>query len=347
MLISTTGWQRKFVECVRAGRRTRDDGGVRTVAPSTSTMRLVVSSVSAARAGDCTPRRGRGKSAARAPRVAQSARVTKKRASSSTSHATRASPVAVESGGRGPITESYSFFNLAKAEFPPNWDEPGVKVGYEDSPLDLAIMAWFMRKIGMAIGAPPPGEVSYDAFIALCFLQMKGRDAVGMGDVTAGVIRSLVPPGGNAVFKALFPLNKFSCELNASITKLVFAWMVGPMEVEETSENDLGIEMASKVHIKKCRWLQESGCTAMCVNMCKCATQEVFTDDFGLPLTIRPNFEDKSCDFYFGLTPPPIENDEALLFGCNATCSTAAPNSEGVPCHKLRPYKGTFDGVTK
>ena len=149
-----------------------------------------------------------------------------------------------------------------------------------------------------------------------------------------------MPPGGSAVFKTLFPLNKFSCELNATITKIVFAWMVGPMTVETTMDNDLGIEMASKVHIKKCRWLQESGCTAMCVNMCKCATQEVFTDDFGLPLTIKPNFEDKSCDFYFGLTPPPVEKDEALLFGCNAACATAAPDSEGRPCHKLRPYEG-------
>ena len=237
-------------------------------------------------------------------------------------------------------TESYSFMNLARAEFPSDWRDPGVKVRYEDSPLDLAIMAWFMRKIGMAIDVQPPSKVSYEEFIALCFLQMRGRDAIGMGDVTSGVIRSLVPPGGDAVFKKLFPLNQFSCELNATITKIVFAWMVGPMEVESTVENDLGIEMASKVHIKKCRWLQESGCTAMCVNMCKTATQEVFTDDFGLPLTIKPNFEDKSCDFYFGLSPPPIEKDEALLFGCNASCAAAAPNSDGEPCHKLRPYEG-------
>ena len=67
------------------------------------------------------------------------------------------------------------------------------------------------------------------------------------------------------------------------------------------------------------------------------ATQDFFRDDFGLPLTIKPNFEDKSCDFYFGLTPPPIEEDEALTFGCNATCGTALDvGVEGKPCHKLR-----------
>ena len=71
------------------------------------------------------------------------------------------------------------------------------------------------------------------------------------------------------------------------------------------------------------------------------ATQDFFANDFGMPLTIKPNFEDKSCDFYFGLTPPPIERDEALTFGCNALCKTAQDvDAPGVPCHKLRPYEG-------
>ena len=271
--------------------------------------------------------------------------------------------------------EPYSFFNLATAEFPSDWTSPTARVSYRDSPLDLALMAWFMRKIAMAIDTPMPSNISYDEFIALCFLQMQGRDPNGQRDITLGIMRSLMPPGGDKIFRKLFPTNKFSLELNATICKIVFAWMVGPMEVESTTENDLGEMIASKVHIKKCRWLQESGCTGMCVNMCKTATQDFFVNDFGLPLTIKPNFEDKSCDFYFGLTPPPIEKDEALTFGCNSTCGTAvvshpslfitrlhlvcfptpettltlfspdlvspqAADQEGTPCHKLRAYEG-------
>ena len=98
---------------------------------------------------------------------------------------------------------------------------------------------------------------------------MRGRDPDGQRDITLGIMRSLMPPGGDKVFRKLFPTNKFSLELNATICKVVFAWMVGPMTVEKTDENDLREEMASRVHIKKCRWLQESGCTGMCVNMCK------------------------------------------------------------------------------
>ena len=277
----------------------------------------------------------------RAQRRAPSQTPARASSSSSTSDdelATRRDVSARASGPRGgaPVSarssnpdaadahaEPYSFFNLATAEFPSDWTSPTARVSYRDSPLDLALMAWFMRKIAMAIDTPMPSNISYDEFIALCFLQMQGRDPNGQRDITLGIMRSLMPPGGDKIFRKLFPTNKFSLELNATICKIVFAWMVGPMEVESTTENDLGEMIASKVHIKKCRWLQESGCTGMCVNMCKTATQDFFCNDFGLQLTIKPNFEDKSCDFYFGLTPPPIEMDEALTFGCNSTCGTA------------------------
>ena len=41
-----------------------------------------------------------------------------------------------------------------------------------------------MRKIAMAIDTPMPGNISYDEFIALCFIQMKGRDPDGQRDIT-------------------------------------------------------------------------------------------------------------------------------------------------------------------
>ena len=260
--------------------------------------------------------------AVRAPVVRPPARVSSTRVGASSSGGAPASPPDPAPG----FTEPYSFFDLASAEFPDDWRSPTARVVHRDSPLDIALMAWFSRKIATAIDAPVPSNVSYDEFIALCFLQMRGRDFDGQRDITLGIMRSLMPPGGDKVFRALFPTTRWSLELNAVITKVVFAWMVGPMEVMETDENDIGQTMASRVHIKKCRWLQESGCTAMCVNMCKTATQDFFVNDFGMPLTIKPNFEDKSCDFYFGLTPPPIEEDEALTFGCSALCATGKVN---------------------
>ena len=53
-----------------------------------------------------------------------------------------------------------------------------------------------------------------------------------------------------------------------------------------------------------------------CVNMCKMPTQTFFTEDFGLPLTMKPNFDDLSCEMIFGQLPPPLEQDEAYLQPC-------------------------------
>ena len=114
---------------------------------------------------------------ARAPaRSSSSSRDGARRRAPTRARRDRARASRVVARASAPATESYSFFNLARAEFPENWREPAVKVRYEDSALDLALMAWFTAKIGAAIDAPKPKEISYDEFIALCFLQMKGRE---------------------------------------------------------------------------------------------------------------------------------------------------------------------------
>lgn len=49
-------------------------------------------------------------------------------------------------------------------------------------------------------------------------------------------------------------------------------WLVGECELEETElETPQGTTEVwnSVVKIKKCRYLESSGCTGMCVNMCK------------------------------------------------------------------------------
>ena len=53
-----------------------------------------------------------------------------------------------------------------------------------------------------------------------------------------------------------------------------------------------------------------------------------------MPLTMKPNFEDYSCEMVFGLTPLPLEQDEALQQPCLEDCSTALFDKRA--CHKLR-----------
>lgn len=66
-------------------------------------------------------------------------------------------------------------------------------------------------------------------------------------------------------------LSQWTAELNAAITQKFFAWLVGPLEVQEAEVEYKGQKQTWKsgVQIKKCRYLEQSGCKGMCINMCK------------------------------------------------------------------------------
>lgn len=86
------------------------------------------------------------------------------------------------------------------------------------------------------------------------------------------------------------------------------------MNASETGEEKQGIK------IEKCRFLEQSGCKGLCVNMCKIPTQRFFTEELGLPLRMTPDFEDMSCQMSFGLHPLPLEEDPAIQGDCLVNC---------------------------
>jgi hypothetical protein len=67
-------------------------------------------------------------------------------------------------------------------------------------------------------------------------------------------------------------------------------------------------------------------------------TQAFFTEEFGLPLTMNPNFEDLSCDMVFGAPPPPLELDPAAAQACFVPQCSLAERS--VACPKVEPASG-------
>ncbi|KAK9816719.1 hypothetical protein WJX72_004177 [[Myrmecia] bisecta] len=155
---------------------------------------------------------------------------------------------------------------------------------------------------------------------------MKGRTAAQQRDA---VISGF--PQVPALFRKLFPYSKWGAEINAMITPAFFTWLVGPMERREVEVN--GVTQKSAVHIERCRYLAESGCVGMCVNLCKSPTQKFFTEQLGMPLTMVPNFENYSCDMVFGQRPTPVEEDEAMQQGCLAACPAGITGTR--QCHKL------------
>ena len=83
------------------------------------------------------------------------------------------------------------------------------------------------------------------------------------------------------------------------------------------------------VVVTRCRYLEQSGCRSECAHVCKMPTQAFFAQTLGLPLTMRPNFEDKSCELIFGAPPPPPEEDEALRGPCLVGCVRAGERTAG------------------
>lgn len=73
-------------------------------------------------------------------------------------------------------------------------------------------------------------------------------------------------------------------------------------------------------------------CCRLLTHVLQIPTQSFFTNDFGLPLTMNPNFDDLSCDMIFGQAPPPLEEDPVYTRSCFVPqCSLAATVE---PCPK-------------
>ncbi|XP_043726025.1 beta-carotene isomerase D27, chloroplastic [Telopea speciosissima] len=212
----------------------------------------------------------------------------------------------------------------------------GQKTQYRDGFLEKVFMALFARKMKKHAASPTTTTASsawnydYDSFVDVSRRVMQGRSRLQQQQVVREVLLSMLPPGAPAQFRKLFPPTKWAAEFNAALTVPFFHWLVGPSEVVEVEVN--GVKQRSGVHIKKCRYLENSGCVGMCVNMCKIPTQDFFTNEFGLPLTMNPNFEDMSCEMVYGQVPPPFDEDPVSKQPCYANlCSVANPSSSVCP----------------
>jgi hypothetical protein len=217
---------------------------------------------------------------------------------------------------------------------PPRETEPTV---YHDNRFDRLFIWLFKRKMSRAVGYVSPYS-GYDGFVDLSTQIMQGRTAQEQQDLVAVVLKSLVPAPVLWLIRQLFSPTRLVCELNAWFATVLFEWLVGPCEVRPVEVPDGqggGRSQNSQVHIQKCRYLEASRCVGMCVNMCKLPTQKFFTEDFGIPLTMTPNFEDFSCEMVFGEPPPPLETEDAYQQPCLASqCETAS--SKAAPCPKVR-----------
>ncbi|MEM6447787.1 MAG: beta-carotene isomerase domain-containing protein [Cyanobacteria bacterium P01_D01_bin.123] len=215
-----------------------------------------------------------------------------------------------------------------------NISSDNISSEYEDNLLDRLFISLFCRKMARATGTRTP-LTGYDGFVDLSQRIAQHRSPQEQQAAIAQVLRSLVPAPVLWTIRTVFSPTQRICEWNAWFATQLFEWLVGPCEVAEaivTGADGQTRSQTSGVHISKCRYLERSGCVGACVNLCKIPTQTFFTQEFGIPVTMTPNFEDFSCDMVFGQVPPQPTEDPVYQQPCTAgRCPTARPAAATCP----------------
>jgi len=124
--------------------------------------------------------------------------------------------------------------------------------------------------------------------------------------------------------------------MNAWATLMAGTWLMGECELNDCDVDGGGVGLKQGVLVKRCRYLEESGCASHCVNTCKIPTQNFFIEDMGLPLTMTPDYETGECQFSFGLTPTPEGEIDARNTACLSRCPNRGKQSSSRRiCHLL------------
>ncbi|EXB26555.1 hypothetical protein L484_012546 [Morus notabilis] len=108
----------------------------------------------------------------------------------------------------------------------------------------------------------------------------------------------------------------------------VAGWTLSHLMNDKVRESELnGRREKNVVHIKKCRFLEQTNCVGMCSNLCKIPSQTFIKDSLGVPVNMVPNFEDMSCEMIFGQHPPALLDDPVTDGVLALVCSAAALKS--------------------
>lgn len=207
------------------------------------------------------------------------------------------------------------------------------KTVYRDRGFDHLFIYLFIRRMSRAIGESTPLR-GYAGVVALSRQMMRGRTAAEQQALVGTLLNNLIPSPVLGLIRRWVSPTQWVCESNAWFAARLFPWLIGPcdvVEAEVTGADGKTRRQQSDVHIQKCRYLEESGCVGLCVNLCKVPTQRFFTEQLGIPLTMTPNFEDLSCEMVFGQVPPALETEAAYQQPC---LLPGAPSDQ--PCPKLR-----------
>ncbi|CAN0898237.1 Beta-carotene isomerase D27, chloroplastic [Linum grandiflorum] len=191
------------------------------------------------------------------------------------------------------------------------------KTEYHDNWLEAAAIDYLSRHVQQATGESNEKK-GYESLVQATTDVTRKFDVSQQRQLVLEALANAIPSPILNLIRTLLPNSKFKREYFAVFTTVFFAWLVGPCEVRESEFN--GRKEKNVVHIKKCRFLEQSNCVGMCSNLCKVPSQTFIQASFGLPVNMVPNFDDMSCDMIFGEEPPPLSEDPVFKQPCSKLC---------------------------
>ncbi|GLT42411.1 hypothetical protein SLA2020_164120 [Shorea laevis] len=201
----------------------------------------------------------------------------------------------------------------------------GIETGvYKDSWFDLLAINHLSRNLQATAGLRSR-KSGYESLVETATMVSRMFDPEKQRELVVQSLEKAIPRIILSMIRMLLPQSQFTREYCAIFTTIFFTWLIGPSEVRESELN--GRREKNVVHIKKCRFLEQTNCVGMCTNLCKMPSQAFIKDSMGMPVNMVPNFDDLSCEMIFGQDPPASIDDPALKQPCYKSCKEKRKHS--------------------
>ncbi|KAM1001389.1 hypothetical protein ACFX15_007581 [Malus domestica] len=210
------------------------------------------------------------------------------------------------------LTTPVENMNIATDTRPADAAVEGKRV-YKDNWFDRMAINHLSQNVQAATGLRN-NKSGYESLVKAATVASRKFNPAKQRELVLQALDTAFPKPVFSLLRTILPDSKFAREYFAVFTTIFFAWLVGPCEVKESELS--GRKEKNVVYIKKCRFLEETNCVGMCLNMCKVPSQSFIKTSLGTPVNMVPNFDDMSCEMIFGQDPPDISNDPALKQPC-------------------------------
>ncbi|XP_022898222.1 beta-carotene isomerase D27, chloroplastic-like isoform X2 [Olea europaea var. sylvestris] len=157
---------------------------------------------------------------------------------------------------------------------------------YKDNWFDLLAINHISKNLQASTGFRS-SKGGYDGFVEAATMATKLFSPTEQQKIVNQTLDMAFPRPILNMIRTLMPQSRLTREFFAVFTTIFFAWLVGPCEVKESEFE--GAKEKNVVHIKKCRFLEETNCVGMCTNLCKMPSQAFIQESLGMPSTMVPS----------------------------------------------------------